>query len=186
MPLVPLGEVHNYNCRNLLHQLIEVSHEAGAIQLFWDSSPREEVPSTRTLLWVGGKSQEERGYYCDVVTDRERLRPILIRKDVLERLAAEAEAERPIVGLPTFGKPQTEEPAPVPAPSEPELSLPEAIARVIQERGVRGKDVSCGEFDDDVWDCLGLPLKNGKPPRGYGSKTIERIVNGKKSDKVCR
>jgi hypothetical protein len=58
-----------------------------------------------------------------------------------------------------------------------------AIEEVSRELGERGRNCSCDAFDVAVWNRLGLPFdKNGKPPRGFGGRTIERrIVQARRS-----
>ena len=68
-------------------------------------------------------------------------------------------------------------PDPYDVKAENKEILRAAIQEISQELGPRGTaGVSCADFDTAVWTRLGLPLNKGKPPRGYGSRTIARIV----------
>jgi hypothetical protein len=71
-----------------------------------------------------------------------------------------------------------DEPKPGVAPD-----LHTAIEEVSLTLGERGRGCPCGTFDKAVWNRLGVALDKGRPPRNFGSKTIERIVKDRRSDK---
>ena len=130
--------MHNYaDCRDLCIELLELSYDSGTVVLYLDlpTGPDPIPAGVRTLLFVGGSDQEERGYYCDVVADPGGQK-VLISKAELERLVGICRQPERLAG-PTYSRDK--------APSA-QLTMPAPIAGILapERRLVSPRDASCG------------------------------------------